>query len=76
MKVEWPGDLSYLLRENRISLISCVVSDESYFLKRGIYRADHCVCCCASYILLYLGGPVVVGSELATILLAMLLSYS
>lgn len=33
MKVEWPGDSSYLLRENRISLIRCVVSDESYFFK-------------------------------------------
>lgn len=33
MKVEWPGDSSYLLRENRMSLISCVVSDESYFFK-------------------------------------------
>ncbi len=67
MKVEWPGDSSYLLRENRMSLISCVVSDESYFFKTRdllcrslcIYRYRYHVC--------YLGGSGYGGVQLSRI---------
>ncbi len=81
--MELPGDSSYLLRENRMSLISCVVSDESYFLFCVIGCADHCVYVGCGSIFANSGGSDRVGSELcgncvsteSIFLLAMLLSY-
>jgi hypothetical protein len=47
------------------------------FLNCVIGCADHCVCCCASYMLQYLVGRVVVGSAFYVIFMgAMLLIYS
>ena len=74
MKIEWPGDSSYLLRENSLivpcvqfSKVSLINSRINYFCV--IDCAEHCVYIGIGTINCILGGRVVVGSAFYEIFL-------
>lgn len=66
-------DLAYVLRENR--MILRVWRIQQLILFGWIGCADHCVYIVLGTINAYLGGPVVVGSELAKNFFVMPQSY-